>query len=72
MDSRVLKQPLVPPSATSQSPRRRLPIGAEVLPGGGGVHFRVWAPKRRSVAVVLENAQGGEVAAMKLSAETGG
>lgn len=32
---------------------RRLPIGAEVAPGGG-VHFRVWAPKRREVAVRLE------------------
>jgi maltooligosyltrehalose trehalohydrolase len=31
---------------------RRLPVGAEVLPGGG-VHFRVWAPGRRRVEVVL-------------------
>ncbi len=31
---------------------RSLPIGAEVR--GGGVHFRVWAPKRRRVEVVLE------------------
>ena len=31
---------------------RRLPIGAEPLPGGG-VHFRIWAPKRRRVAVAL-------------------
>ncbi|HYE01493.1 MAG TPA: alpha-amylase family glycosyl hydrolase, partial [Alphaproteobacteria bacterium] len=38
---------------------RRLPMGAEVQPGGG-VHFRVWAPKRRSVAVVLDG--GPEVA----------
>jgi maltooligosyltrehalose trehalohydrolase len=29
---------------------RRLPVGAEVRPGGG-VHFRVWAPKHRSVAI---------------------
>jgi maltooligosyltrehalose trehalohydrolase len=28
-------------------------VGAEVLPQGG-VHFRVWAPRRRRVAVVLE------------------
>jgi maltooligosyltrehalose trehalohydrolase len=33
--------------------RRRLPIGAEVQPGGG-VHFRVWAPRRQRVEVVLE------------------
>ena len=33
---------------------RRLPVGAEALPGGG-VHFRVWAPQRRRVDVVFEN-----------------
>lgn len=32
---------------------RRFPIGAEPTPEGA--HFRVWAPKRRSVEVVLEN-----------------
>jgi maltooligosyltrehalose trehalohydrolase len=31
---------------------RRLPIGAEPIPGG--VHFRVWAPRRRTVEVVVE------------------
>ncbi|HWR51317.1 MAG TPA: malto-oligosyltrehalose trehalohydrolase [Bryobacteraceae bacterium] len=30
---------------------RRLPVGAEVCPDG--VHFRVWAPRRKHVAVVL-------------------
>ena len=35
---------------------RRLPIGAELVPGG--VHFRVWAPERRQVEVVLEGAAG--------------
>jgi maltooligosyltrehalose trehalohydrolase len=35
---------------------RRLPMGAEPAPGGG-VHFRVWAPKRRAVAVTLEPAR---------------
>jgi maltooligosyltrehalose trehalohydrolase len=34
-----------------------LPVGAEVLPEGG-VHFRVWAPRRRAVAVVLEGGKG--------------
>ena len=29
---------------------RRLPVGAEPVPGGG-VHFRVWAPKHRVVEV---------------------
>src|SRR3954469_15847573 len=33
---------------------RRLPIGAEVLPDAAGVHFRVWAPPRRSVEVVFD------------------
>jgi maltooligosyltrehalose trehalohydrolase len=33
-------------------PRRRVPIGAEVVPEG--VHFRVWAPGHREVEVVLE------------------
>jgi maltooligosyltrehalose trehalohydrolase len=32
---------------------RRLPIGAE-LQSQGGVHFRVWAPKARTVSVVIE------------------
>jgi len=32
---------------------RRLPVGAEVQPGGG-VHFRVWAPLRQAVEVVFE------------------
>lgn len=38
---------------------RRLPVGAE-LRRDGGVHFRVWAPKRRRVAVVVESARGTE------------
>ena len=37
------------PAITTREVRRRLPIGAEVL--SGGVHFRVWAPKRQRVAV---------------------
>jgi maltooligosyltrehalose trehalohydrolase len=31
---------------------RRFPVGAEVMPAGG-VHFRVWAPKSKSVAVEM-------------------
>jgi maltooligosyltrehalose trehalohydrolase len=38
-------------------PSRRLPVGAEILPGGG-VHFRVWASRRRRVEVVLESGAG--------------
>jgi len=37
---------------------RRLPIGAEVQPGGG-VHFRVWAPDHGQVEVVLQSAGSG-------------
>jgi maltooligosyltrehalose trehalohydrolase len=33
--------------------RRRRPIGAETV-SGGGVHFRVWAPIRKKVEVVIE------------------
>src|SRR5262249_49418034 len=36
---------------------RRWPVGADVSPGGG-VHFRVWAPGRRKVTVVLEAGSG--------------
>ena len=35
--------------------RRRLPVVAEPQ-GDGGTHFRVWAPKRSKVEVVLEDA----------------
>src|SRR5215207_4019701 len=38
---------------------RRLPVGAEALPGGG-VHFRVWAPRRRRVEVVFEGGRAPE------------
>ena len=37
----------------TQNITRRLPVGAEVLPQGG-IHFRVWAPKVRSVQLVME------------------
>src|SRR5947209_4784622 len=33
---------------------RRMPIGAEALPGGG-VSFRLWAPGHRDVSVVFED-----------------
>jgi len=36
---------------------RRLPIGAEILEEGG-VHFRVWAPKRQQVEIVIEPGSG--------------
>jgi maltooligosyltrehalose trehalohydrolase len=46
-------------------PPRRLPVGAEILPSGEA-HFRVWAPRRRSVEVTLESGD------TPLSAEGGG
>ena len=49
---------------------RRLPVGAEPLPGGG-VHFRVWAPRVREVAVELQGATGG-ARPLPLEAEEGG
>ena len=51
----------------SATAHRRLPVGAEALPGGG-VHFRVWAPRRRRVAVVFE----GGPDAVELAAEGDG
>ncbi|HVX10403.1 MAG TPA: malto-oligosyltrehalose trehalohydrolase [Pirellulales bacterium] len=36
---------------TTQPLQRRLPVGAEVQPGGG-VHFRVWAPYRKKVELL--------------------
>ncbi|MFP5212140.1 MAG: malto-oligosyltrehalose trehalohydrolase [Acidobacteriota bacterium] len=35
-----------------------LPVGASLV-RGGGVRFRVWAPKRKSVLVVIEGGPGG-------------
>src|SRR5947209_5872147 len=46
---------------------RRLPVGAEIMPGAG-VSFRVWAPKAPAVAVVLE----GSGRAYPLDREEGG
>jgi maltooligosyltrehalose trehalohydrolase len=45
---------------------RRLPVGAEIIPGRG-THFRTWAPIRKTVEVVVE---GGPTVA--LPAEPGG
>jgi maltooligosyltrehalose trehalohydrolase len=36
---------------------RRLPVGAELQPGGG-VHFRVWAPACREILVEFEGCKG--------------
>lgn len=49
---------------------RRYPIGAEVIPDGG-THFRVWAPRRSKVVVVLENLEEKPVT-VDLQSETEG
>jgi len=53
--------------------RRRLPIGADVQPGGT-VHFRLWAPRRHRVELVLEGARRapGSPESISLTASVGG
>ena len=59
-------------SASLPALKRRLPIGAEVQPSGG-VHFRVWAPRRNNVAVEFFDAAGNTAApALGLDQESGG
>jgi len=60
-------------AVSSQEIVRRLPVGAEVQPTGG-VHFRVWAPHRRRVEVVVEtpHAVGAGRAAPAFSLEPEG
>ncbi|HUS59076.1 MAG TPA: malto-oligosyltrehalose trehalohydrolase [Planctomycetota bacterium] len=53
---------------------RNLPVGAEVPPEGG-VHFRVWAPRRKKVEAVLEGTSGrldGRFRAVSLQDENNG
>jgi maltooligosyltrehalose trehalohydrolase len=49
--------------------QRRLPVGAEVLPAGRGVHFRVWAPRRRTVDVVFEGGNASDPVALRRDAD---
>ena len=49
---------------------RRYPIGAETLPAGG-THFRLWAPHRQRVELVLEDGPGAR-GAMALTSEPDG
>jgi maltooligosyltrehalose trehalohydrolase len=51
--------------------RRRLPVGAEVLPDGD-VHFRVWAPRASRVEVLFEAAAEGKAPSLKLEKEGDG
>src|SRR5262245_24956793 len=43
---------------TNDEYQMNIQIGAGVVPQGG-THFRVWAPRRRTVGVVVEGAAGG-------------
>jgi maltooligosyltrehalose trehalohydrolase len=58
---------------TNSDTIRRLPIGAEVQPGGG-THFRVWAPRRRHVELLIFRGAGdvGTATSQPLVAEEGG
>jgi maltooligosyltrehalose trehalohydrolase len=42
---------------TDHNHPRRMPIGAECI-GDGGVDFRIWAPRRKRVDIVLEGGAG--------------
>jgi maltooligosyltrehalose trehalohydrolase len=55
-----------PTTAPVRAPTvRRIPVGAEVQPGGG-VHFRVWAPGHQRLEVVLE---GGPTVALEAESD---
>ncbi|MBI3289309.1 MAG: malto-oligosyltrehalose trehalohydrolase [Elusimicrobia bacterium] len=55
----------------SRPPSRRLPVGAEFF-AGRGAHVRVWAPRRRRVAVVVEDDRGRESTPVELAWEAAG
>src|SRR4051794_3894548 len=74
--SNMRTTPATPEMAIDKVPRtpvRKLPVGAEVQPGGG-VHFRVWAPKCRKIEVVREGEAGPDASeeAVGLEPESGG
>lgn len=64
-----LNHDVAPATRDEYASRRRLPIGAECM--DGGVHFRVSAPRRRTVRVVLEDGPGAP-AEVELAREDGG
>src|SRR5437868_4797270 len=51
--------------------KRSLPVGAEALPEGG-VHFRVWAPRRKRVALQLEAGGESETATVEMKQDGDG
>src|SRR5437773_55807 len=50
---------------------RRLPVGAELQPPGG-THFRIWAPRCRSVMVQIRSQAGQSRELLTLTAEENG
>src|SRR5438105_2384521 len=58
---------------TEERIQRRYPIGAELI-GEGLTHFRIWAPKAKSLDVVLESSPENEAERTfhPLEAESGG
>lgn len=58
-------------AATSEIHLRRLPIGAETAKTGG-VHFRVWAPRRKQVEIVFEAPDAPSDSPVPLSSEGDG
>src|SRR5688500_6865988 len=50
---------------------RKLPVGAEIAPGGG-VHFRLWAPECQPAQVLVEDPQAETSKAFALELEAGG
>ncbi len=63
-------KPQFSPESGPLSHARKYPIGAEVRPGG--VLFRVWAPRRKSVEVVFEQSGGRSLSVAALEPEPGG
>jgi maltooligosyltrehalose trehalohydrolase len=51
----VVRDQRTRPQQSDKHYTRHFPIGAEVVPGGG-VHFRVWAPRTRNLVVELGEA----------------
>src|SRR5947209_8013056 len=56
-----LKDPRSADHVPGLVPRRRRPVGAELV-GPGWTHFRVWAPRRQRVAVIAGTQKTREVA----------
>ncbi|HXT21000.1 MAG TPA: malto-oligosyltrehalose trehalohydrolase [Thermoanaerobaculia bacterium] len=61
---------IAPAASTATATRRRLPIGAE--PTVDGTSFRLWAPARQRIEVVIESGGEGRYTAHELAPEPDG